>query len=140
MTPLELQLQWRISARRTFVGSEALLSRKTDGVKARVVTATAPQPLAVEAVVSIEGREVGTIINAGQSPLLDAWIGLALVEIGISHPGVPGLTANVAGKLVDLRAVSPPVLNNLSIFVNPQVHSYATRSDFEFPPLDKEWS
>ncbi len=138
VTPLELQLQWRISARRSFVGSAALSSRKTAGPKVRVVTVMADQPLDVDAPVSLNGREVGTIINAGQSPLLGDWIGLALLEIGISHPGVPGLSANVAGNQIDLRAVSPPVLNNRSICVSPQVHSYATRSEFEFPPLAKE--
>ena len=138
VTPLELQLQWRISAKRSFVGSAAYSSWKTSGPQARVVTVTANQPLAIGVPVSLGGREIGSIINAGQSPLLGDWIGLALVEIGLSHPGIPGLTANVAGHRTDLSAVSPPVLNNRSIFVSPQVHSYATRSEFEFPPLEKE--
>ena len=94
--------------------------------------------MVIDAPVSLNGGQIGTIINSGQSPLLGDWIGLALVEIEFSHPGVPGLTANAAGNQINLRAVSPPVLNNRSIFVNPQVHSYATRSEFEFPPLGKE--
>lgn len=138
LTPLELQLQWRISARRSFVGSEALSAGKAAGPEARVVAVMANQPLAVNAPVTLEDRDVGSIINAGQSPLLGDWIGIALLAIDVSHPGVWGLAAHVDGNQVELRTVSPPVLNNLSLFVNPQVHSYATRSEFEFPPLGKE--
>ena len=39
------------------------------------------------------------------------------------------------GASVAARSVSPPTLNNRSLFVSPQLHSYATRSGIELPPL-----
>ena len=138
-TPLEFQLQWRVSKRSGYLGSAALAAHREAGPSERIVTLVADGPLTTGATVSHEGAAIGTVVNAGRSPALDRWVGLALLATPYAHPGIDEFVASHADETVPLRTVSPPVLNNRSIFVSPQMHSYRTRAEFDFPPLAKEW-
>jgi aminomethyltransferase len=131
LTPLELQLQWRVSRRKPFVGSEALAARRAAGVARRVVTALSPGRLAPGERLSLEGREVGLILNAGRCAPRDADVALCLVDLPLAAPGVPLTAAGGAA----LTTVSPPVLQNRSLFVSPQRHAWSTRERDLFPPL-----
>ena len=80
-------------------------------------------------------RTVGRLVNTGRLPLGDGWIGLALVEAPLAHPGIGQMVAATDSGEVPLRTVSPPVIRNRSLFIDPQQHSARTRQNDRFPPL-----
>jgi hypothetical protein len=60
-----------------------------------------------------------------------------LIEIGLAHPGIEFRTSSGAGFGQAVRSVSPPVLNNRSFHVSPQLHSFGARDEVELPdPAD----
>jgi len=136
LTPLELQLQWRVSRRKSFVGSEALERRRAAGITRRATFLASPTQMAVGDAVMRDGAERGVVLNAGLSPLREDWVGLALMDLDHAFPGVDALqVGSEAGSRGSARTVTPPVLTNRSLYVNPQVHSYASRHDDHFPPI-----
>jgi aminomethyltransferase len=131
LTPLELQLQWRVSRRKAFVGSDALARRRAEGIRRRVTTALSPGAVAAGDRVLDGGREAGTIVNAGRCTPRGEWVALCLLDVAVAWPGLS--LATPAGA--PLATVAPPVLRNRSLFVSPQRHAFATRERDEFPPL-----
>jgi glycine cleavage system T protein (aminomethyltransferase) len=136
VTPLELQLQWRVSSRKAFVGSEALGRRRAAGVAQRLACLVGDVPCAVGDAVRLEGVPVGRVVNAGFSDARGDWVALALVDVAWAHPGIGFEIAAAAGTGA-ARSVSPPVVNNRSLHVSPQLHTYATRGEYAFPPLPR---
>ena len=136
LTPIELQLQWRVSPRKTFVGRDALDRRRTEGVRQRLTSLTGPGPYAPGDAVHLADGPVGRVVNAGASPARGDWVALALLDVAWAHPGI-GFTVRRGPDEVPARSVSPPVLNNRSLHVSPQLHSYATRGQYAFPPLPR---
>lgn len=136
LSPLELQLQWRVSYRKDYPGAEALRRRREAGVARRVtyVVAPADRPLQVgDRVRADDDREVGTILNAGYCAPRDEQVALALLDRACAWPALDGFT--IERDHTPLRTVTPPLIANRSLYVSPQRHSYATRADDEFPPL-----
>ncbi|HSH74213.1 MAG TPA: hypothetical protein VLA09_00800 [Longimicrobiales bacterium] len=133
VTPLELQLQWRISRRKEYVGSASLVRRRRAGISRRLTCLRAPAPVAPGDTVTLDRTEVGTVLHAGRETLRDAWVALALLDVALASPGIAGL--EVGESRVRARSVTPPVVNNRSLYVNPQVHSYASRHEDDFPPI-----
>ena len=132
LTPLELQLQWRVSRKTSFVGSEALKLRRTAGIEQRLTCLVSPSPIQVDDPVRRDETDLGRVIHAGYSALRGDWVGLALIDMPYAHPGVDALHVRDEREA---RTVAPPVITNRSLYVNPQVHSYASRHDDDFPPL-----
>jgi aminomethyltransferase len=132
LNPLELQLQWRVSRQKSFVGSEALKGHRAKGITKRLTCVVSPSPIQVGDVVRRDEMELGRIVNSGLSPLRRDWVGLALMDIAYAYPGVDALHIGGEGRA---RSVTPPVITNRSLYVNPQVHSYASRHEDDFPPL-----
>lgn len=132
VTPLELQLQWRVSYGKPCVGADALAQRRRERPHHRLTCLVGDGPLALGSDVALDGATVGRIVNAAFSPVRAQWVALALIERAWAHPR---LEFQVEGAASRIRAVSPPVVNNRSLHVSPQLHSYATRGDYSFPPL-----
>lgn len=132
LTPLELQLQWRLSRQKSFVGSEALKRRREEGITGRLTCVVSPSPIEVGDPVRRDDADRGRIVHACFSPLRSDWVGLALMDTAYAHPGVDALHI---GDSHEARSVTPPVITNRSLYVNPQVHSYASRHEDDFPPL-----
>ncbi len=130
LTPVELQLQWRLNAGRTYPGSSIVEARRREP-RGRVALVVAPDTLTDDATVTLDGRPVGTILHAGRSFTRDEWLAAALLDRTISHPGITELTSGG----VALRTISAPAINNRSLYVDPQRHSYATRHGDRFPSL-----
>ena len=131
VTPLELQLQWRATRQRAFVGSESLATRRAAGVARRLVTLVSESAMRLGDDVTLFGERVGVIANAGATKLGDVHVALAFVDRAWAHSGVDDFAIGGAPA----RSVTPPLPNNRSLFVNPQQHSYATRDEIAFPPL-----
>lgn len=135
VTPLELQLQWRISYRKDYVGADALRARRAETSRRRTVCLVSDDPMERGDSVSLDGRRVGRVLNAGPSSTRGDWVAVALVEETWAHPGIPGFRVENDRTAATARSETPPLINNRSLHVSPQIHSYAERGEFPFPPL-----
>jgi glycine cleavage system aminomethyltransferase T len=135
LTPLELQLQWRVSYRKQYVGAEALRRRRQSGLEARTTCVIANGPMRQGDQVMRGDRCIGRLLNAGYSPLRGDHVGMALIELPFAHPGIDRYTLETDAGRLPLRTVSPPVIHNRSLVVDPRRHSYRTRAADAFPPL-----
>lgn len=128
LSPLELGLQWRLSPRKDFVGAAALKTRRATG---RLTCVISDGPIGAGDAVSLDGKQIGKVLSAGLSHTLGKWIAAALIDLPLAVPGITGLV--VGGQTA--RTTSPPVINNRSLYVSPQRHTWADRNSTEFPPL-----
>lgn len=139
LTPVELQLQWRVDRRRMFPGRQALEGARDANVS-RVTWFRGPvgsPPCLPGTVLTLEGDVVGEVLVARTSGMLDAPVGQALLTRAVAHPG---LTLHAGGNPSPLWTVSAPVLQNRSLFVNAQRHAWASRGVDTFPPITQPWS
>jgi glycine cleavage system aminomethyltransferase T len=134
LTPVELQLQWRVTYGRAFPGSDALAARRKTA-RQRVVLAASPAELVDDAPITAGDCTVGAVLHAAWSPTLERWLAMALLDRRIAHAGLTGLVAHTPAGAAPLRTLSAPALTNRSLFVDPQRHGYATRDSEAFPPL-----
>ena len=138
VTPIELQLQWRVSSRKEYVGSGALRRRREEGARVRTTCLIGAEPWAAGDEVTLQGTAVGRLVNAGFSSTRGDWIAVALVDVAWAHPGIDEFVVVARdGRRIAARSVSAPVLNNRSLHVSPQMHSYGTRDGYAFPPLPR---
>jgi len=145
LTPIELQLQWRVAYDRRFLGSEALAARRAarSGYRVACVSTAADidtnmnmsMNMKEGAPILLHGHPVGQVLTAVQSFFRQEDVGAALLPDVLAHPGTEGLAVLTADGPVALRTHAPPLLNNRSLFVVPHRHSYASRRDDQFPPL-----
>lgn len=135
VTPVELQLQWRVSYRKAFTGADALRRRRAEGARVRLTCVVADGAVAVGDVVTGDDGAIGRVVNAGWSDVRGEWVGLGLLDIAWAHPGIDALTIVGASAAARARTVSPPLLMNRSLAVSPQLHSYFTRHEHPLPPL-----
>ena len=126
LTPIELQLQWRVVYAREFVGAEALRARRAEGPRARATCITAGGPIAPGQAVHIAGREAGTVLASCLSPTLGRWVGSALLDVRVAHPHV-ALTAMTGAGALPVETCTAPLVDNLSLRIDPHKHTYATR-------------
>lgn len=136
VTPLELQLQWRVSSRKRFVGSDALHSQRVAGIRQRLTCLVGASPSAIHDTVWLEGAPVGRVVNAGYSHVRGDWVTLALLDVAWAYPGID-FAVTASGDGASLRSMSPPVVDNRSLHVSPQRHSYASRGQYTFPVLPR---
>jgi glycine cleavage system aminomethyltransferase T len=132
-TPLELQLQWRVSSRKDYVGAEALRRRRKEWTKRAVLVGSRGRLAGGDRVFS-GSVGAGHILHAAYSFDRREWLGLALIDLGLAHPGV-ALECRTAEGAIPARVRSGPAINNRSLYVDPQRHAYATRAEDAFPPL-----
>ena len=127
VTPRELQLQWRTSRGREYLGAASREAQRKEDPRQRLTTLVPSAPVHAGDEVRLWGEAVGTIANAGDG------VALALVDVAWAHPWIDGFA--VSPGRTPARSVTPPLANNHSLHVNPQQHSYATRDEIPFPPL-----
>lgn len=133
-TPLELQLQWRLSAR-DFLGRPALDARRLRAARqpglARklvcVLLSGAAQP---GDAASLFGENVGAIVRVARSPMTGLHFGSVLLSERIAHGGI---ALDIEGG-IRARTIAPPLLDNRSLYVDPRRHSYRTRDEIAFGP------
>jgi glycine cleavage system aminomethyltransferase T len=135
LTPLELQLQWRVSYEKEFVGSEALRARREAGSLRRATAFTSPTPVAAGQRVLYDGREIGTVLVATTSCTRGDGLGIALIDRDLAHPGIDRFVVDAPGGPVAMLTRTPPLINNRSLHVDPNRHSGRTRETDAFPPL-----
>lgn len=128
LTPLELGLQWRLTPGKDAVGSAAV---KAHRASARVTCLVSEGAMSPGDVVTHDGAPAGKVLAAVDSPFVGKWVGVVLMDLPLAVPGVGGFV--VGGHAA--RTSSPPVINNRSLYVSPQRHTWADRDSSEFPPL-----
>ncbi|MGH7436353.1 MAG: glycine cleavage T C-terminal barrel domain-containing protein [Polyangiaceae bacterium] len=126
LTPIELQIQWRVVYAREFVGAEALRLRRAEGPRMRATCITADGPIAPGHAVHVAGREAGAVLASCLSPTLGRWIGSALLDVRVAHPHVV-LAAKTETGAVPVETCTAPLVDNLSLRIDPHKHTYATR-------------
>lgn len=142
-TPIELQQQWRVTYRKEYLGSQALLERRAAGITQRTTHVVSGQQISVDDHIYFEDQPVGRLLQTGYSAIRGDWVGLAMLDLRFAHPGLEILSAghDSTDARVPLSTISAPALNNRSLYVNPQNHSYFTRDEEQHPPLvmDASW-
>jgi len=134
LTPEELQLQWRMAPDKEFVGAAAVRARRERGPSTRrIAGVVADEDLCVGDTVTFEGRAIGSIVSAARSLTTDEPIGIALLERRYAHSGIDRHRVDARDRSIRVTTVSPPFVNNVSLFVNPQRHSYVARAEIPFP-------
>ena len=135
LTPLELQLQWRVSRDHSHLGHEALAARRAQRPEVRATCFCADEPVAPGQNIYLGDQLVGEVLAASFSHTARLWVGNALLALPIAHPGIARMCVRAPERLVQIRTVTPPLVNNRSLHVDPHRHSYRTRELDEFPAL-----
>jgi aminomethyltransferase len=135
LSPIELGLQWRLAADKEFVGSTALRARREAGVTRRITALDSEGPIAEGDPVFSGDEPIGTVIRAARSVTLGDHVAIGLLDIAHAHSGIGSYGVVHAGHVVPVRTVSAPFVNNRSLFVNPQRHTFSRRDEIAFPPL-----
>jgi glycine cleavage system aminomethyltransferase T len=82
--PLPLGLQWMMDLEgEEYRGREALMRRRAEGVKKKIIGVATPsrdEILKVGTPVVHDGRTIGKVMTVTDSPTLERWLGLALLE------------------------------------------------------------
>lgn len=127
LTPIELQLQWRVIYEREFVGVSALRARRAAGPRVRATCFMTEGSIAAGQRVQLAGDDVGEVLAARVSPTLGRTIGSVLLELPFAHPHLT-LSAVTDAGLVSLLTCTAPLVDNLSLHIDPHKHTYATRA------------
>ena len=126
LTPLELQLQWRLSSQKnTYPGAEAIHTLRQTGWTRRLTCFTTPDLVNPDAEITCDGEMVGHVLVAGYSPERCDYVGKALLHQPYWHAGLDAF--QVSG--CPLKTISAPAINNLSLKVSPYRHSFHTREE-----------
>lgn len=126
LTPLELQLQWRLSLQKnTYPGAEAIQTLRKAGVTRRLTCFTTPEAVNTDAEITYDGEIVGQVLAVGYSPMREDYVGKALLRQPYWHAGLDGFQVDS----IALKTISAPAINNLSLKVSPYHHSFHTRKE-----------
>jgi glycine cleavage system aminomethyltransferase T len=138
-SPLELQLQWRLTYDLEFRGSAALRAARAQGPTPRRLTWVLGQldddpPSSGPLTRGEQDAIVGELLDGFVSPMLGCFVGIALIDRPLAHPWIRGFRDTHDREL---QTEAPPLLQNRSLFVDPKRHSYRFRADdcSEFPPI-----
>lgn len=139
LLPAALGLSWRVSPHKTFVGSDAIARARAESPTPaqRLTWLTAPSAIDEDAPVCFGDRAIGRVLAAGHAPIANVFVAAALLDRPYFHAGIDRFSVRMPGGPVPVVTFSPPLLNNRSLYVNAQRHSYATASGeaAAFPPL-----
>jgi len=135
LTPLELQLQWRISTRKPFPGALAIEERRAEGMTRRLTHFAARDGVKTGDALHGPDAPVGEVMTVAFSPGAGGLVGTALLDISVAHPGIDEFFVRQGESTTPIRTVSSPLLVNRSLLVDPHRHSYSTRGDLSPLPL-----
>lgn len=132
VTPVELQLQWRLDHRRNYPGqSNVDQARHSEAPRVTWFRGVPGQPPPkVGDALFLENGAAGHVFSVCESPLLGCAIGQALLARPVAHPGL-----ELSGDGFSVRSVSAPLLRNRSLYVSPQRHGWASRDSDSFPSI-----
>jgi len=125
LSPIELQLQWRLSYHKSAPGLEAVIQQKQQGELSRVTGVLSEHAFAQGDDVWLEDEKIGSIVRVEQSITLGKYIGLALLNTEWAYSGIEDYQVGAADGKQMLRTLSLPFVFNRSLLVNPLDDRYA---------------
>ena len=126
LTPMELQLQWRLSSRKQgYPGAEAIGSIRRSGWDRRVTLFSTQSEVVAGADVICDGEPVGEVLVCGYSPGRGDHVGKALIQRPYWHAGLDDFRVGTGV----LATISAPAVRALSMAVSPFRDSFHTRRD-----------
>ncbi|MFT4622412.1 MAG: glycine cleavage system aminomethyltransferase T [Myxococcota bacterium] len=129
LDPAALQLQWRVSpAKESYIGAPVVRALLATEVPQRLCMLVGGEAEEGSAVLH-DGQAVGRVLSTVHAPTANRPLVLALVDGAVAHPG----QRFDAG--MELQAVTLPLVNNRSLYVDPQKHTYAGRAADTFPDV-----
>jgi glycine cleavage system T protein len=90
ITPLEANLGWVCKFETDFIGREALLKQKEEGVSKKLIgfeLTDKGMPRAGYPVANEQGQEIGTVVTGLYAPTVDKYCGHAFVDPAYARPG-----------------------------------------------------
>ncbi len=112
VTPLEARLGWTVKLDKTqdFVGKDALLRQKRDGLKKRLVGFKMVEraiPRSHQKILCKDGKEIGSVTSGTFSPYLKCGIGMGYVSWDHREEGTQ-LAVDIRGSSKAAEVVRPP--------------------------------
>ncbi len=117
--PLALGLQWMIDFDKdNFIGSEAILAKRDAGIKKKIIGLKGDKNL--NKFTSCENlydgdTKVGVMQTVCFSPVLDAKVGLALIDIDYAFAGLEFSIGEAGGETVESISMPPIIPKSLSL-------------------------
>jgi aminomethyltransferase len=116
--PLPLGLQWMVDFdKESFLGSDAILQRRSEGLKNKIIGVKADLPadgLKVDDPLFCEGRQVGSVQAVCFSQVLNAPVGLALFPLDMAYAGLRFNVQKPDGPQVQTISMPPIMPKSLS--------------------------
>lgn len=126
LTPLELQLQWRLSSQKTeYPGARAIRDLRKSGWNRRLTCFTTSDAVQADEEITCDGEPVGHVLAAGYSPMRKDYVGKALLNRPYWHAGLDAFRVGHR----PLRTIVAPAVDNLSLKISPYRHSFHTREE-----------
>jgi glycine cleavage system aminomethyltransferase T len=135
VNPRELQLQWRISYQKQFIYRDVLEKIREEPLQRRLTAIFSDSPFYEKEKIYYDQREIGFIVNAYRFLSGNGYIGLAMLDRPYAESGIPYYNTQNEAQSALICTVSPPFINNYSLVVNPQIHSYMDKDEIKYPPL-----
>ena len=110
-SPLTVNLKWCLDMNKDFIGKEAILKRKEEEKKSRLIcfVATGPGLPRENCKVFCNGEEVGLTSSGGFSPCLKKGIAIARLEVPWGKPGADQtIEIEVRGRRLPVESVKSP--------------------------------
>ena len=109
-TPLEAGLEWVVDWEHEFVGREALVAQRDEGVgRALVAFRTDGRAIPRHGYQMRVGDSAGVVASGNFSPILECGIGMGYVS---PAPGDGGVQVEIRGEWIDARRVDPPFIDH----------------------------
>ncbi len=135
VTPVELQLQWRLAASRPYVGQEVVAARLRSPTLRRLTFVVTEELASTGDRVTLDGDEVGVITRAARSLTRGDYVAHALLDARVAHGGLDVFEVRSGGRALRARTVAPPLVANRSLSVDPRRHAFECADEISFPPI-----
>lgn len=137
LSPVELQLQWRLARAKDNHHAKAALGRRTAAATQRIAwfhaigsIPSGSRVIDAAALAGHDGEDVGEVRAVVEGTGTGRrHVGLALLDRRVSHPGFEFRARSARGDPATLTTASPPLVTPVSVRVRPDVDTYARRAE-----------
>jgi glycine cleavage system aminomethyltransferase T len=130
--PVQLQMQWAVQYdKEDFVGKEAVKALSHSHTARKLIGMIAQGPcegIEAEDRVLVIGKEIGRVVKAVFSPVLQRYIALALLDNDYAWSDISGFEIQTQRETIAAQSKCIPCIYNLSMLVSPIEHSYIDAS------------
>ncbi|MBN1980640.1 MAG: aminomethyltransferase family protein [Chitinivibrionales bacterium] len=135
-TAAELQIQWRVWYAKQFAFSEQLAAMQRKPLQRRLTAFFCRSAVDAHASIYCDELAIGFVMHAYPSVAAPGWIGHAMIDIPYACAGVRDYCVTNRSGRQPLQTVSMPCINNRSLYVDPQIHTYRDFASIDFPALN----